>query len=196
MTKELRWRSALFLILALAAPALADDAASDQPGLMSIDWGSAIWILISFTILLIILYKAAWKNVLASLKDREQKIRGDIRQAEEARAKAEAVLKEQAAKLAGADEQIRLLLVKAASDAEKIAAGIRAQAQTDAEAEREKTRKEIDSARRTAVRQVYEQTAELATSIASKIIARNLNAKDQQDLVNQTLGQVEALKNN
>jgi len=101
-----------------------------------------------------------------------------------------------AAKLAGADEQIRLLLVKAASDAEKIAAGIPRQAQTDAEAEREKTRKEIDSARRTAVRQVYEQTAELATSIASKIIARNLNAKDQQDLVNQTLGQVEALKNN
>ena len=53
--------------------------------------------------------------------------------------------------------------------------------------------KEIEAAKREAIRQVYEQAADMATAVASKIIGRNLTAADQQDLVNQTLGQLEAL---
>ena len=61
---------------------------------------SAVWTLIIFLILLGILYKGAWKNVLAGLKGREERIRNDIAQAEAARAKAEATLKEYNAQLA------------------------------------------------------------------------------------------------
>jgi F-type H+-transporting ATPase subunit b len=193
MAKKLPWVLTLLAVLALAHPVWADSGEA-QPQLVSFDVGSAIWVLISFGLVLIILSKTAWKTVLESLQAREDRIRNNIQAAEDARAKAETALKEHAAKLAGAEEQVRQMLVKATLDAEKIAANIKTQAQADGEAEREKTRKEIEAAKRDAIRQVYEQTADLATSVAAKIIGRNLNAQDQQDLVNQTLGQLETLE--
>lgn len=189
MFRKLTWTFVLLAVLAAARPALAADA--NPPGLVSFDPSACIWVLISFTIVLIVLYKSAWKTVLDSLNAREERIRGNIQQAEEARAKAEAMLKEHAAQLAGAQEQVRQLLGKATIDAEKISTNIKMQAQADAEAEREKTRKELETAKREAIRQVHEAAADLATAVAAKILGRNLNAQDQQDLVNQTLGQLE-----
>jgi F-type H+-transporting ATPase subunit b len=196
MRNKLLRPSLCFAALALwAAPVLAAEA-GDQPDLVPLppkwsDVGSAIWVLISFVVLVFILKKAAWQNVLDSLKGREDRIRNDIRAGEEARAKAETLLKEHAAQVAGAQEQVRQMLLKAGVDAEKIASNIRTQAAADAEAERERSRKDIDSAKRDAIRQVYEQTADLATTVASKILGRNLNPQDQRDLVDQTLGQLE-----
>jgi F-type H+-transporting ATPase subunit b len=192
LPRTMVWIFALAALSAIAQPALAADEAP-QPGLLSPDLASCIWVLISFSIVLIILYKGAWANVLGGLKAREERIGGNIAKAEAANAKAEATLKEYTAKLAAGEEQVRQLLAKAAADADKIANNIRAQAQADGEAERAKSRKEIESAKAEAIRQVYEQTADLATNVASKIIGRNLNAQDQQDLVNQTLGQLEAM---
>jgi F-type H+-transporting ATPase subunit b len=192
MVKKLRWVLPLLMVLSLTRPLLAADS-GDQPGLISFDPGTAICVLISFVLLVVILYKAAWKNVLTALDGRAQRIGNDIKQAEEARAKAETLLKQHAAQLAAADEQVRQIMAKATTEAEKLAAGIKAQAQAEGESEREKTRKEIESAKRDAIRQVYEQTADMATAVAAKILGRNLNSQDQQDLVNQTLGQLEAL---
>jgi F-type H+-transporting ATPase subunit b len=190
---KLCWMTVLLVVLGAARPLLADDSGSDQPGLMSFDLGSAIWILISFLILLAILYKMAWKNVVASLDGREQRIRGDIRAAEDARAKAESLMKEHEKRMAGAEQEVRDILARAAADAEKIGANIRAAAQTEAQAQLERARKEIDSAQRQAIRQVYEKAAEIATDVAAKIISRELRPEDQQDLVNQTLGQLDAI---
>ena len=189
MANKNRGLIAFLFVAGLAAPALADDA--NQPGLLSFNFASALWVLGSFVVLLIILYKAAWKNVLESLKAREGRIRGDIQHAEDLRKKAEDTLKEYSARLASAEAQVRDLLAKAAADAEKTAANIRATAQAEGEAERQRTRKEIEFAQRDAVRQVYAQAAEISTKIAEKIIGRNLTASDQQDLVEQALGQVE-----
>src|SRR5687767_8902159 len=52
----------------------------------------ALWVLIIFIILLVILYRTAWGNVLAGLKKREARIRQDIADAEATRKRAEATL--------------------------------------------------------------------------------------------------------
>src|ERR1700710_2613868 len=49
----------------------------------------AVWVIIIFVILLAILYPTAWKNLLAGLKKREDRIRTDIAEAENARMKAD-----------------------------------------------------------------------------------------------------------
>src|SRR5947209_3151643 len=61
-----------------------------EHGLMEFDATSAVWTLVIFGVLLVVLYLTAWKNVLAGLKAREQRIRNDIAEAESTRAKAEA----------------------------------------------------------------------------------------------------------
>jgi len=156
-------------------------------------WYSAIWVLVIFVVLLAVLYPTAWKNVLAGLKAREQRIRQDIADAEASRQKAEATLKEYNAQLAAAEGRVRDMLAKAAADGEAIANGIRTRAQQEAEGTKERAMRDIEAARDQAVAQVHEQAAVLATSVAEKILRRNLNPDDQRDLVAQSLDQLQAV---
>jgi F-type H+-transporting ATPase subunit b len=156
-------------------------------------WYSALWVLIIFIVLLAVLYPTAWKNVLAGLKAREDRIRKDIADAEAARARAEATLKEYNAQLATAENRVRDMLAKATADGEAIAANIRTRAQQEAEETKERAMRDIDAARVQAVNQIHEQAAVLATSVAEKILRRNLNPDDQRDLVTQSLDQLQTV---
>jgi F-type H+-transporting ATPase subunit b len=165
-----------------AAPLMPDPNSPDT-------YFQAVWVLIIFVILLAILYPTAWKNVLAGLKAREARIRGDIIDAEETRAKAEATLKEYAAQLATAGDKVRDMLAQAAKDAEGLAGIMKLRAQQEAEEIKERAMQEIETARTAAVADIYQQAASLSTSIAEKILRRNLNVDDQRDLVNQSIEQ-------
>jgi F-type H+-transporting ATPase subunit b len=140
-----------------------------EGGLLDLDLLSAAWVLAIFLVVAIILYKTAWKNVLTSLKAREERIRGDIASAEAARA-------------------------KAAVDAEKIAASIRLRSQQEAEEIKERANEEIETTKRQALAEIYDQAVNLSTNIAEKIIRRNLNPDDQRDLVKQSLDELQSIK--
>jgi F-type H+-transporting ATPase subunit b len=157
---------------------------------------SALWVIAIFLIVLAILYPTAWKNIMAGLKAREQRIRNDIAEAEAARAKAEATLRDYTAQLATAEQRVRDMLSSATSDGERLATQIRARAEAEAQDAKERATKEIESAKRQAISEIYEQTAILATSVAEKILRRNLNPDDQRDLVTRSLDQVQNIKDN
>jgi len=156
----------------------------------------AVWVIIIFVILLAILYPTAWKNVLAGLKKREERIRADIANAEIARSKAESTLREYAAQLATAEQKARDIISQAAMDAEKIATTIRMKAQQEGEEAKERATREIEVAKNNALTEIYEQTASLATSVAEKILRRSLNADDQRDLVNRSLEELQSVSHN
>jgi F-type H+-transporting ATPase subunit b len=171
-----------------AKPPLIPDPTSREVQLQ------ALWVVIIFAVLLAVLYPTAWKNVLAGLKSREQRIRKDISDAEAARARAEATLRDYTAKLQQAEAQIREMMGKAQADAEQTAAGIRARGQQEAEESKERAVRDIDAARDAAISQVYEQAANLATTVAGKILKRELRDEDQKDLVLQSLDQVRKIR--
>ena len=201
MLKKMSGRIAMVsTVLLPAAMALAQEGANvshagggkeAEPGLLDISFPSVIWVLVIFTVLAIILYRTAWKNVLQGLKAREDRIRKDIADAEAARLKAEATLKEFNQQLATAESKVREILAKGASDAEQLATSIRTRAQQDAESIKERATKDIEAAREQAVTEIHEYTVDLATRVAEKIIRRNLNAEDQRDLVSQSLSELQ-----
>jgi len=177
-----------------ATAAMAEEGAhagETEPGLLSPSITSIVWILVIFSVLAIILYRTAWKNVLKGLKAREDRIRNDIAQAETARLKAETTLKEFNQQLASAEGKVREILAKGASDAEQLATSMRTRAQQEAEDIKERATKDIEAAKEQAVSEIHEYTADLATRVAEKIIRRNLNAEDQRDLVNQSLSELQ-----
>ena len=180
----------------LAAEATTTAAKEPEPGLLDFSPVASIWVLIIFILLVVILYRTAWKNVLAGLKGREARIRNDIAQAEAARSKAEATLKDYNTQLATAEHRVRDILSKATTDAEQLATSIRARAQQEAEEIKDRATKEIEAARDQALTEIYQQTAELATKVAEKILRRNLNADDQRDLVNQSLSELQNVSAN
>lgn len=157
---------------------------------------SALWVLIIFVVMLAILYPTAWKNVLAGLKKREERIRGDIAAAEAANAKAQAAMREYQNQLAQAESKVRDLLSQAGADAEKLAAGVKVRAQQEAEEIKERATREIETSKNNALAEIYAQVATLSTSIAEKILRRSLNAEDQKDLVAQSLEQMQSAAKN
>jgi len=154
----------------------------------------AIWTIVIFVILLVALIPTAWKNVLVGLKSREQRIRSDISEAEAARAKAEATLREYNSQLAAAENRVRDMLAKAQVDGEKLATSIRMQAQKEAEEAKERANRDIEASKNAALVEIRHETANLATSIASKILRRNLNVDDQRELVRESLEQLQSVK--
>jgi F-type H+-transporting ATPase subunit b len=175
-------------------PAATEEA---KPGLLSFDPQQAVWVLAIFIVLVLILYRTAWKNVLAGLKKREERIRKDIADAEAARLKAEATLREYSKQLTDAEEKVRDIIAKAAADAEKVGQSIRMQAQSESEEIKERANREIEASKNQAIREIYEQAANLSTNIAEKILRRNLNADDQRDLVARSLEEMQEIgKNN
>lgn len=189
------------IILAMALPALAqtENPPGFHPQLVPEHifppppevTATAIWTIVIFVIMLIILYPTAWKQVLAGLKAREARIRKDITDAEAASSKAEATLREYSARLATAEKQVQDMIAKAVQQGEAAAAQIKTTAQKEAEDARQRTQKEIESATRQAVSDFKNRAAEISTNIAEKIIRRNLSADDQRDLVNRSLEQLQ-----
>ena len=154
----------------------------------------ALWTLIIFVVLLAILYPTAWKNILNGLKAREQRIRADIAEAEQARARAEATLKEYNAQLATAENKVREMIGGAVAQGEKVAADIRAKAQAEAEESRQRAVREIEGARKAAIAEIYERAAEISTSIAEKILRRNISVDDQRDLVRRSIEELQTVQ--
>ncbi len=217
--RELLKRSALAmtLLLGLAVPATVyaaekvetptqettaqkgkagEAAAEHERPLLDFQPAEAIWIVIIFSVLLVILYKTAWKTVLVSLKTREDGIRKYISDAEAARAKSETALKEYNAQLATAEQKVREMIQNAAAEGERISTQIKMQAQQESEAAKERATKDIETAKKHAIQEIYTEAANLSTSIAEKILRRNLNADDQRDLVSRSLEQLQEVGKN
>ena len=86
------------------------------------------------------------------------------------------------------------MLNKATADAERLATNIRMQAQQESEEIKERATKDIEAAKNQAIREIYAQASDIATTVASKIIKRNLNAADQEALVRESLDQLQTIR--
>jgi F-type H+-transporting ATPase subunit b len=156
---------------------------------------SGVVTLVIFAILVAVLGKYAWAPILTGLKGREEKIRKDIADAEAARLRAEATLREYNQQLAAAEARSQEILSKAKSDADALAAQIRTRGQQEAEESRERATREIEDAKNQAVREIHEHAATLATTVAEKIIRRSLNPDDYRQLVDEGVAELQEMRN-
>ena len=191
--------SAVLLTLVLPAAALAAEAEGDHGGEISVipEWQTAfipaLFTLIVFSALVAILGKYAWGPIAKGLEERENKIRRDIEEAEHQRAEAEAKQREYAAQLAGAEAKVRELMAKAQKDAEGLSQRIKMDAQGEAESIRDRATRDIETARTNAVGDVRREAAELATLVAEKILRREITAEDRQQMLDESLTQIDRL---
>ena len=166
------------------------EPAEPEPTVLAPYWQGlipALFTLLIFCLLLAVLGKFAWGPINKSLKDREDRIRHDIEEAERARAEAARQQAEYKAQMAGAEQRVRELLDRAQLDGHAMAKRIRADAEAEATQLKERTTREIDAARQQAVADVRDQAATLSVAIAEKILRRNLNEDDQAALVRASL---------
>jgi F-type H+-transporting ATPase subunit b len=168
-----------------SSEAAGDINIADKFGLKRYDLG--IYTLIVFGILVFILGRFAWGPMMAGLDKREATLRKTHEDADAAREEARAALAEVQARLAKANEEVRGMLDEARRDAQGVKDQMKAEAATEIQAERERIRREIGTARDQALKDIYEQSVQLAALVSTKAIQRELTPADHARLLDDAL---------
>lgn len=180
----------MMLVIAGISPLLL--AASESPSPFAGNLGNAIWTLTIFVIVLLVLGKFAWGPILAGLQRREQFIRESLSSAKSDREAAETQLREYEQRLLAAREEGSKIVEEGRRDAEVVKRRIEEEARSAGDAMIERARREIELARDTALRELYEKSADLATNVAGSILRRQLSGEDHARLVREALEELKA----
>ncbi|MBE0644580.1 MAG: F0F1 ATP synthase subunit B [Bacteroidetes bacterium] len=156
--------------------------------LLALEPGMLIWTFITFTLLLWILKKLAWKPLLGALENRETKIREDIQRAEDARTDAERLLAEHRKLLQNSEMEARKILDEAKGVAETVKQGIVDSAHEQARQMTAQAKAEIQREKDTALAQLRTEVADLAIRAAGKILGEELDADKHRKLVDDFIG--------
>lgn len=172
--------------------ATSHEVAKEAIDPLVVDPDLAIWTLVVFVVLLIVLGKFAWGPIIASLEKREHGIAEHIAQAERNHAEAKKVLADYEQKLAGAAGEIRELMEAARRDAEHNRQSILAEAKAAADAERNRALRDIEAAADSAMESLAERSAQLAVDLAGKILQTKLSKDDHAKLISEALAKFPA----
>jgi F-type H+-transporting ATPase subunit b len=180
----------LFALLALPTVALASgEGGASNP--FAGDIGNALWTLIIFGCVVVVLGKFAWGPILSALQKREEFIRDSLAQAKKDREDAERQMKEYTEKLVSARAEATAIVDEGRRDAEALKHKIEDIAKGEAQASLDRAKREIEIAKDTAVKELYGLSAKLATDVASKIIRKELNAAEHERLVEESIAELE-----
>ena len=146
--------------------------------------------IVVFLLVFGILATVVWPKILGGLEDRQQKIQGDIEQAEQSRAEAEKARADFEAQLAEARKQAAETVAQAKADAQRVADELRAANDAELTQLRTKAMADIESAKSAAVAEIHAEAGALATAVASKILGREITVADQQQLVQESLAEM------
>ena len=147
----------------------------------------AIYTLIVFLLLLVILGKFAWPVISDALVEREQRIADHIESAENKHEEAKGLLSQYEAKLEAAADEVRELLEEARRDAEATKAQILSEAKSAAEAEHARALRDVEQATDAALKQIAEKSAHFVVGMTGQIVQEELSEKQQQRIVRDAL---------
>jgi len=91
-----------------------------KEGLLKVDPGLLLWTVITFAVLFLILWKAAWKPIVDALDARAEKVRSDIENAEMMRIEAEKQLAQHKEMMDKASAEVASIIAEGKADAERV----------------------------------------------------------------------------
>ncbi len=181
-------------LLLLAVPALAAESEGGGSPFAG-DLGNALWTLVIFVTVVLVLGKFAWGPLLRGLQARESFIRQSLEDARREREEAEARLAEYNEKLNAARAEAMGIVEESRRDAEAVKRRLLDEAQVEAKQTLERARREIELATETAKKDLFTLGATLATAAASKVLGREIKPADHERLIAEAIRELEGRAN-
>jgi F-type H+-transporting ATPase subunit b len=147
----------------------------------------AVTAFVVFGIVFVVLAKFVWPTVSKGLDERNAKIVGEIKAAEESRAAAKAAQAEFERSLASARDEAANMIKQARADAQRVADELKARNEQELAERVARANADIEAARKAVVADLQAQSAALAVDVASRILRRQVNDQDNQRLVQESL---------
>lgn len=158
--------------------------------LLTPDFGLMATTVVTFLLLVAVLRKTAWGRIVDGLTAREEKIRGDIDRAEKAQVDAEALRQKYETQLADAQRTIQDMVLQAKRDGEKTRAELLSAAKEESEKIVEKGRRDLAGETDKLKAELRGEVAGLSVAIAEKILTRAIDKKVQDDVLKDSLSQI------
>jgi F-type H+-transporting ATPase subunit b len=179
---------------AAAAPAhdAGHGASEESSNPLKTEPGLAIWTLVVFVGLLLLLGRFAWKPLLQALHQREHHLQHVLEETERARNESETLLTEHRRQMARAADEVRALIDKARQDAQATADQLVKQAHDEAEAARQRAQRDIASARDQALAEIWQKTADTAVAVAGRVLSTELKPEDHRRLLDAAIRELPA----
>ena len=148
------------------------------PALPEIIWGG-----LAFLIVLVVLMKFAFPALKKGLKDRTEKIQGDLDAASRAREDAEAEAAQYRSQIGDARSEASTIIEDARADAERIRREVVERAEAEAADVKARAAEDVRLAQERAMSDLRSQVADISIGLAEKVVERNLDRATQEALV-------------
>lgn len=155
-----------------------------------IEWINALYQIAAFFVLLLLLKKYAFGPVMNMMEKREKHVADQIASAEKNREEAEQYLKEQREAIQSAREEAKEIVENTQKMSDLQAKEIMENARREAERMKENAKQEINSEKAQAISALREQVSTLSVLVASKVIEKELDEREQERLIQETLREV------
>ena len=155
------------------------------------EFGLMFWTIVCFALLVLLLSRTAWRPLLQAVEERERAIKTDRNAAESARTEAEKLKADLDAQLAAMKAEIQGRMEEARLSAEKDKDLLIGEARAAAAVIVEASRKEIETQKQDAARELKTKVAELSVLAAEHIMMKQLDHRANTDLASKYLAELE-----
>ena len=142
--------------------------------------GLFFWQSVLFIGLILLLRKFAWKPILNAVNEREEKIEGSLKAAEEAQKRIQDLNKESEALIVKARAERDGLLKDARETRDSLISDAKNSAKIEADKVMESAREAINNEKQAAIIELKNQVAALSIEVAEKIIRTELSSDSKQ----------------
>ncbi len=161
-----------------------------DPKLMTFDPGVGIWSIVVFVVLLLILKKMAWGPILASVDEREKRIKDSLDKANQIQIESKRIGEEQNKILTEARAEASALLQNTRQASEELRKKLEEAAHAEKSRILESAKREIDIAKSAALSELKKTTADLAIQVAEKLLQQSLDDAKHRQVVDQLINEL------
>jgi F-type H+-transporting ATPase subunit b len=152
------------------------------------------WGLAAFVVFVLVLLKLGVKHVIAAIDARDAKIAKDLSDAEAANRKAQELRQELERKIRETEDKVGAMLAQARREADEARDALLKKGQSEVEQTRLRAQQDIEAARHAAIVSIRQEVADIAATIAGKIVTEKLDASRQFHLVGEAIDAYEKAK--
>jgi F-type H+-transporting ATPase subunit b len=152
--------------------------------------GTVIVELLTFLVMMAILARYVYPEIVKLAEARQRQIAEQLKEAEKARAAAEATLHEAESKLNDARRTAQSVIEAASKSAEQLRQELKQKAEDESRRLLESARKEIEAERLKAVQSVRAEVAGLVVAATEKVIGETLDVQKHKELIDRAIAEV------
>ncbi|MFH1619019.1 MAG: F0F1 ATP synthase subunit B [bacterium] len=145
--------------------------------------GLIIWTLLTFTLLVILLGKLAWKPLMSAIEEREDYLRSEREAAEQARIAAEKIRNDLEERLSAIKSEAQATMEAAYAEGAQVRDEIMGEAKAAARAIAEKTRTELEAEKQKLVDELRKEVGYLSVMAAERILKRQMDSSVQKEVL-------------